>query len=211
MRVIKIGSIISSAMCYMTIILCRELQWDMKISRVGWYHRSHPCDGSRKTVDGEQAGGQGLRRGGRVGRAILIHLTNSLSMRYTERLPCAAAARTRSTYPGGTPAILAAWHPCGLIYGRALTSLGPHQPRRRRWCRTDAAALGRYGYDAARGSWASLKIYPSEWRGRESKEEWSRRDRQWLKYRSTSHEVQSNKERCFEMGEKIRNLSIGWI
>lgn len=50
----------------------------------------------------------------------------------------------------------------------------------------DAAALGRYGYDAARGSWASLKIYPAEWRRRKSKEEWSWRDRQWLKYCSTS-------------------------
>lgn len=78
------------------------------------------------------------RGGGRVGRAILIHLTNSLSMRYTERLPCAAAARTCSTYPEGIPAILAGLHPCGLIYGRALTSLGPHQPRRG----DDAAALG---------------------------------------------------------------------
>lgn len=98
------------------------------IPRAEWYHRNHPCDGSRKTVNGEE--GQAATGGGRVGRAILIHLTNSLSMRYTERLPCAAAARTRSTYPGGTPAISAAWHPCGLIYGRALTSLGPHQPRR---------------------------------------------------------------------------------
>lgn len=76
-------------------------------------------------------------------------------MRYTERLPCAAAARTCSTYPGGTPAILAGLHPCGLIYGRALTSLGPHQPRRGGDAQDDAAALGRveegYGYeDAAR-------------------------------------------------------------
>lgn len=49
-------------------------------------------------------------------------------MRYIERLPCASAARTCSSYPEGTPAILAGWHPCGLIYGRALTSL--HRTRR---------------------------------------------------------------------------------
>jgi len=82
---------------------------------------------SAKTVDGTRE----AATGGRIGRAILIHLTNSLSMRYTGRLPCTAAARTHSTYPGGTPAILAGWHPRGLIYGRALTSPGPqHQPRR---------------------------------------------------------------------------------
>lgn len=45
-------------------------------------------------------------------------------MRYIERLLCASAARTCSSYPRGTPVILAGWHPCGLIYGRALTSLG---------------------------------------------------------------------------------------
>jgi len=91
------------------------------------YHQSHPHGDSPKTVDGTRE----AATGGRIGRAILIHLTNSLSMRYTGRLPCAAAARTHSTYPGGIPAILAGWHPRGLIYGRALTSPGPqHQLRR---------------------------------------------------------------------------------
>ena len=77
----------------------------------------------------------------------------------------------------------------------------------------DAAALGRYGYDAARGSWASLKIYPSEWRRRKSKEEWSWRDRQWLKYCSTSHGVQqSNKERCSWNGRNSYSLKLfEWI
>lgn len=87
-------------------------------------NKAQERDGQRRERERRESG-----RGG-VERAILIHLTNSLSMRYTERLPCAAAARTRSTYLGGTPAILAGWHPCGLIYGRALTSLSPHRPRR---------------------------------------------------------------------------------
>lgn len=51
-------------------------------------------------------------------------------MRYIERLLCASAARTCSSYPRGTPVILAGWHPCGLIYGRALTSLGLRWTRR---------------------------------------------------------------------------------
>lgn len=51
-------------------------------------------------------------------------------MRYIERLLCASAVRTCSSYPKGTPVILAGWHPCGLIYGRALTSLGLRQTRR---------------------------------------------------------------------------------
>lgn len=95
---------------------------------------------------------------GRIGRAILIHLTNSLSMRYTERLPCAAAARTCSTYPGGIPAILAGLHPCGLIYGRALTSLGPHQPRRGGDAGRCSSTRARWGHATVtrtqRGSWA---------------------------------------------------------
>lgn len=103
---------------------------------------------------------------GRVGRAILIHLTNSLSMRYTERLPCTAAARTCSTYPGGIPAILAGLHPCGLIYGRALTSLGPHQPRRGGDAGRCSSTRARWGHATVtrtqRGSWASLQIYLSE-------------------------------------------------
>lgn len=119
-----------------------------------------PRDGSRKTVRTVS----GTR--GTIGRSPCnINPFNKLIIDEIYRaFTVRGGANALHLYPGGTPAILAARHPCGLIYGRALTSLGPHQPRGEKVVQDDAAALGRYGYDAARGSWASLKIYPSGWR-----------------------------------------------
>lgn len=53
---------------------------------------------------------------------VLIDLTNSLSMKYFKRLP--RARRENATFPQDRALRdgISAWHPCGLIYERTLTS-----------------------------------------------------------------------------------------
>lgn len=141
------------------------------ISRAEWYHRSHPCDGSRKTVDEERAGGQVTTERRDTGRACNINPFNKLIIDEIYR-----AFTVRG---GGANALHLSRGNPGYISGLAPLRLDlrarANEPRpasaTKEVVQNDAAALGRYGYDAARGSWASLKIYPSEWRRRESKEE----------------------------------------
>lgn len=130
-------------------------------------------------------------------------------MRYTERLPCAAAARTRSTYPGGNPGYISGLAPLRLDLRARANEPRPASATKRRWCAgrcsgTRALRLRRNA--GVMGVAKNLSV--GIWRRRESTEE-------LIPARSTVAEtparlragVRSNKERCFGMG-KIQNSPV---
>lgn len=172
------------------------------IPRAEWYHRSHPCDGFRKTVNGE--GGQAAtEEAERTGRACNINPFNKLIIDEIYRAFTVRGGGANALHLSrGNPGYISGLAPLRLDLRARANEPRPASATKRRWCRTmrqHTRALRLRRSAGVMGVAKNLSV------GMTRKRKRGRVISARSTCRSISRGVQSNKERCFETGHENKN------